>query len=503
MTFMDDLARESYGRKTLTENGAVAYGTSGKAMLDFNFSITQLRNSEADDIVNEFKKVFYDDKTLAIKYLFYVGDIRQGLGERNIFRSCIKWLSKEHAYYAKKVINLIPEYSRWDILISLVTVKPVKSEVVKIINNQLRSDIKNCNKKPISLLAKWMPSENASSRETKKLAHILMKELKMTPRKYRQTLSKLRKYLDVVEIKMSSNNWDKIIYEKVPSKANLIYSGAFLRNDTNRRIEYIDNVAVGKTKINASVTQPHEVVHKYCAGRVYSWMRSPIEYDETLEHIWKAIPKNDLNNTLVVRDGSGSMTVSVSKNITALDVATAMAVYCSENCSGQFKDKFVTFSSDPKIVDLSGCESLRDKLDLAFNEADISTTNIFKTMMLILSTAVKNSMEQEDLPDTILIISDMQFNGHQFNFDETLFEEIRNIFKDYGYQLPRICFWNLRPHGERTIPLQENDFGLILCSGFSPNNLKMFMSGEIDPLKILLEEVNSKRYDEVEKALLA
>ena len=502
MGFMENLRVEQNNEKTLTENLAVAYATSGDDFLDFNFRITDLRTCDGQEIISSFKKLFYDDKVLAIKYLFYVGDIREGLGERNIFRTCMRWLCKRNSEYAKKVLYLIPEYSRWDILVNLITVEKVKEDIISIVADRLEKDLTNMsNNKPVSLLGKWLPSENTSSKDTRALARIVMKELGMTPKQYRKMLSRLRAYIDVVEVKMSSKSWGEINYESVPSKANLIYSDAFMRNDTERRAEYLRSLSKGEAKINASVSEPHEIVNKYTGNNF--WYNSVKDYDETLEQLWKALPSHDINNTLVVRDGSGSMTTKVSGRISALDVATALAVYCSEHCKGEFRNKFITFSSKPKLVDLTRCDSLRDKLEVAYNEADCSNTDMYKTMKLVLDTAVKNNMKQEELPDTILIISDMQFDGRWFNFDESLFDSIKREFEAEGYKLPRICFWNLCSYNAKTIPLQQNECGLILCSGFSVNNLKMFMSGEIDPLKVLLETINSERYDKVEKALTA
>ena len=503
MNFMENLENEQKKEKSLTENFAVAYESSGSELLDFNFRITDLRSCSDEEIITAFKKLFYSDKINAIKYLFYVGDIREGLGERHIFKACISWLAKVEPRYAKKVIELIPEYSRWDILVSLINIKTVKSTVKQIIYNQLNDDEHNRRAgKSVSLLAKWLPSENTSCKATRNLARVVMHELDMKPRQYRKCLSTLRAYIDVVEVKMSSKEWDKINYETVPSKANLIYSNAFMRNDTERRAEYLESLKQGNTKINAGVLQPHEIINKYCGG-YDGWGKMNTRYNESLEQLWNNLKDITFKRTLVVRDGSGSMWSPVSGNVRAVDVATALAIYCSEHTTGEFKDKFITFSSRPKVVGLSNCSSLRDKINRCFSEDDIANTDIYKTMKLILDTAVNNNMTQEDMPETILIISDMQFDGRRFNFNKTLFEDIRDEYELAGYKLPKICFWNLCSYHAKTIPLQNNELGLILCSGFSVNNLKMFMSGEIDPLRILLDIINSKRYDMVEDALIA
>ena len=212
--------------------------------------------------------------------------------------------------------------------------------------------------------------------------------------------------------------------------------------------------------------------------------------------MWKSLPKLNIKNTLVVRDGSGSMCARVG-NTTALSVATSLAIYLSENNSDEWKNKFVTFSSRPQIIDLSNCKTLQGKLNKTYKYSDCSNTNIYATMRLVLDTAIKNNVKQEEMPEMILIISDMQFDGYLFNMSGSLFDDIKKQFEYEGYKLPKICFWNVAGDYSNTIPLKENEYGLILCSGFSINIVKMFLSGEIDPYKILLDMINSKRYDPI------
>lgn len=495
MSFYDDMKNVLNAEKTLTTNGAIAYKTSGKNLLDFNFHVSAMRNISDQEIIDQYAKAFYEDKLIAIKYLFYVGDIRGGLGERKVFKVCLKWLAETQPEITKAIIPLVAEYTRWDNLWILLDTD-LKDDVILLVKTQLNEDSKNMlNNKQISLLAKWMKSINCSSKESKRLAKILCHELGMTETQYRKLLSKLREYLDVVERKMSAKEWDTIKYEAVPSKANLNYSSAFLRNDQERRREYLSSLAKGETKINAGVLQPHEIAYKY--GRRSS------TYDEAYESLWKALPDLSVENTLVVRDGSDSMTWETCGNsgATPLDVATALAIYMAEHNTGGWKDKYVTFSSHPKVVDLSGCSSLREKLDLSKREHDYSNTNIYATMELILNTAIRNDMTQDDMPKTIVICSDMQFDGRTHNLDQSLFDKIAEEYKEHGYQLPKICFWNIAARINNTVPMQQNDLGLILCSSFSIQILNMFMSGETDPYVILLEQLNTERYKPVEAAV--
>lgn len=334
-------------------------------------------------------------------------------------------------------------------------------------------------------------------------------------------LSKLRGYLKVVEVSMSSNKWDNIDYAAVPSRANLIYSDAFMRNDKERRTEYLESLKKGETKINAGVVFPHDIVHKYRYDNDMHWTtgRRPQEsVNPTLEEMWKALPDyvQGAGNTICVADGSGSMTIPVGgTSITALDVADALAIYFSERSSGQFKDKYITFSHRPQLVDLSNAISLRDKLEIASAYNEVANTNIEAVFDLILKTAIRNNMKQEDLPQNILILSDMEFDDCVY-YDEIddsiwgnrierrptkeLFKTFAERYAENGYKLPRLVFWNICGR-TRTIPVTENDLGVALVSGFSPVIAKMVLSNSTDPLDCLLEQINSARYDAVEKAV--
>lgn len=508
MSFMDKL-KETLNEEfnvSVTENGALGYRTSGKELLDINFMVSSMRNETKEKVEKRFAKVLLENKLLAVKWLFYVADVRGGVGERRLFRICMLFLANNEPEIAKKLIPLIPEYTRWDNLLVLLDSKntEIKSYVIDFISATLAEDIKNLkNKGSVSLCAKWMPSANASSNETKRYAKILINGLKTNERSYRKTLSALRSYIDVVEIKMSSKQWNKIKYSAVPSKANLIYNNAFLRNDEERRREYLESLKKGETKINASTLFPHDIVHRYSSS---SWTRHLNPLDTTLEELWKNLPDyvKDNSNTICVADGSGSMTSTIGNTrISCLSVANALAIYFSERCSGCFKDKYITFSEHPKLVDFSNCSTLRDKIQMALRHSEIANTNIEATFDLLLTTAVKNNLNQEDMPQNILILSDMEFDGATSgNPNKKLFREIANKYAEHGYKLPRLVFWNIC-NRSGTIPIRENELGVALVGGFSPAIVNMVLSNSTDPLECLLEQLNSERYKPVEEAIIS
>jgi len=499
--FMNALENEVNKQTTFTENGALAYKTSGKALLDFLFGTTALRQKDETEINREITKVYFENPLVANKFFFWERDCRGGNGERKIFRAYLKWLAENKPEVCKAVIGLVSEYGRWDDLWHLLDT-PLKNDVCALVKTQLEKDIDDCEKgKPVSLLAKWLSSENSSSRQGRHYAKIIYTYLGLTPRQYRKTLSRMREYLDVVEVKTSANRWGEIKYETVPSQANIKYSTAFNEHDGERRKEYLESLTKGETKINANTLQPHEIVAKY--NQKDGWYSFKIKgYDETLEQLWKALPVKSLDNCLVVRDGSGSMAGIHSGNVRPLDVATGLAVYMADHNHGIWKGKFITFSANPEIIDLSNCENLHDELVTTYHEDDCSNTNIEKTMMLILNTAIANHCSQDDMPKNIVIVSDMGFDyAIQRRNSDSLFDEIARRFADAGYKLPRIIFWNVAGQIKNGIPMQQNELGVVLMSGFSVQLLDMVVSGETDPYKVVLDIINSKRYNAVEEAV--
>ena len=493
---------------SVTENGALGYKSTGKELLDLNFAVASLREASEQEIVEKFTKAFFEDKILAMRWLFFARDCREGLGERRLFRVVLADLVNSNPEMVIPLINLIPEYGRYDDLWCLLDNKESAKVVLELVDKQLTEDLNNMKAgKSISLISKWLPSCNASSAQTKKYAKQVYKALGLTEREYRKALSEFRKYLDVVEVKMSSKNWSEIKYEAVPSRANLIYNSAFLRNDEERRREYLRKLTKGETKINAATLFPHDIVHKYSSTNRYSLNPK----DAAIEALWKALPDTvqGCGNTIVVADGSGSMTSTVDCNskVTALEVANALAIYFAERSSGEFKDKYITFSTCPQLVDLSKANSLHDKLQIALTHNEIADTNIERVFDLILTTAINNHMSQEDMPKNILIVSDMEFNscatcngGYSHRPDQRLFKVIAKKYADAGYLIPRMIFWNVNSR-TGTIPVKENELGVALVSGFSVNVAKMVMSGKTEPFECLLETLNSERYAPIEEAL--
>lgn len=507
---------------SITENGAVGYKTTRHALADFNFKVASYRSDMAKG-VKDFKDVLNEGEEFVLKYLFYLRDAREGIGERDLFRATLIEFVKANFENKDEIIDLIiketPEYGRFDDLLSLMGTA-YEGKVVDFFKAQLKQDFENYKaNKSISLLAKWLPSENASNSETVHLARKLIKAFGTTPRDYRKTLSALRAYLDVVEVKTCSKDWEGIDYNTVPSKANIKYADAFLRNDETRRRQYLSDLNRGVdkdgnvVKINATVNTPHDVLHMYASTDRWGYRMSLKSYDETIEQLWKNLKQvPGLKDTIVVRDDSGSMTSTIGNtNISAYEVATALGIYCAEHNSEAYRNKIITFSETPRYLDFSDEKhfgSLHSKYEFLLKHSEVANTNVEAVFDLILATAVENKLDASELPAQILIISDMEFDsccyagnnrgsywyGHRDNgVNVSLFSNIANKYAQYGYKLPKLVFWNVNSR-TGTIPCIQNEAGVILVSGFSQNVLSLVNSGKTDPYDALIDELGKERY---------
>ncbi len=507
----------AYTNRSVTENGASGYKTTGHPLLDLNFKVSSLRNREEAFIVKEFILAFYADRIHAVKWLFFLRDIKEGLGERRSFRICMKYLAQSHPAIALSVMRLIPEYGRFDdLLIYLDT--PLWQEACAYIQTLLQQDIKAMEEaRPISLLAKWLPSNNTSSKESRRLAKILTKYMKLQPGEYRKMLSKLRAYLQVVETQISANAWADVVYGQVPAKAQLKYDDAFARHDSDRRIAYLKSVYLGEEGIHAKGLMPYEIVHRIQSKSHNGYT---LQDDLLSELMWQKIVaegfQNDwgLEDCIVVADGSGSMMakVSGSTSVSALEVCNSLAIYFAQQLKGVFHNKAITFSARPQFIDLEPGNSLKEKLEIMLSHCEVANTNIKAVFDMLLAMAVSNQVPATELPKQILIISDMEFDmaqGYysyygkmaQEGFDQALFDQVATEYKKRGYTMPKLIFWNVCGRTD-TIPMVSEESDICLLSGFSQNAMKIAAQTEVKtPYQRLLQTLDSPRYQAVEEAL--
>lgn len=470
---------------TLTENEGKQFATTKSSLLDLFATIGAMRDKTDEEITYAFAKAFDENPLFATRMAFYARNIRDGgLGERRVFRVILKWLALNHPDIVKKNFWAIPEFGRWDDLFVLRGT-PLEDNVVNIISQQLYSDLEKMYAgKEVSLLAKWLPSSSTSSKDTVSLAKWLMKKLNLREKTYRKMLSRLRAKIDVVEAKMSANQWSEIKYEQVPSLAMTKYFLAFMRHDNDRYSKYIDDVKTGKTTINASTLYPYNILHQ---GK-WNIFDGMVGWNETLEQQWRSLPNyiEGENNILVMADTSGSMIGF------PMEVSVGLAVYFAERNHGAFKNLYMTFSESPSFVKIKG-ETLKDHLSNVPHI--VSNTDIAKAFDKILEVAVKNNLKQEDLPTHLVIITDMEFDRCGDN--ERFYKYASKKFEEAGYQLPMVVFWNVsqRTHGFQTRMDKE---GVIMISGSSAGSFRQLIQNiSKTPYEFMMEVLNKEPYTKI------
>ena len=478
--FLDPLKEEA--NKTLTENGAVTYRSSGSECVDLFGSIGALRSANDEDIVRRFIKAWTEDRDIAMKILFYARDIRGGLGERRVFRVIFSALAALEPESVRKNIALIPEYGRWDDLLELLGT-PCEADALAFIKEQLTADLAALEAgEPVSLMAKWLPSVNASSEETKKQAQIIAAAMDMNSAQYRKALSALRAEIKIIENNLREKDYT-FDYSKQPSKAMFKYRKAFNRNDGERYSEYLNSVEKGEATLHTGTLLPYELVRS-------AMTTSDTKERKSLDVTWKALEDfTDGRNALVVIDGSGSM--YGFGNPRPCDVALSLGIYFAERNTGLFHDHFITFSTNPKLVEIKG-KDLTERVRYCKSFNEVADTNIQKVFELILTAAVKNGLPQSEMPETLYIISDMEFNICTQDAGKTNFEYAKELYAAHGYRLPQVVFWNVQSRQEQ-VPVKMNEQGVALVSGCSPRIFNMVMQNELDPYKFMMNVIGSER----------
>lgn len=460
---------------TRTENGALTHQSTLDGVLDFYYHAPARRGQDNTAL---FLKAFGEDRLTAIRCLFYIRDIRGGQGERETFRQGLRELYKNFREVFDHILSYVPVYGRWDDIVEYVS----DPKVVSVIREQLNLDLGS--EGGVSLLAKWMPSINTSSKETVALAHRWVKALGWTPVQYRKNLSTLRGNIKLVETLMSQNQWNSISYGQIPSRAGLIYKDAFKRHDGTRYDEFLAAVVRGEEKINSGTLYPYELVAK-----------SLHEKDQTAEAMWKCLPNyaDTDDNALVVADVSGSM-FSGMGTVAPITVCISLAIYLAERNKGIFHDKFITFSETPTVQALKG-QTLYEKIQNLAKASWGMNTNLQSVFNVVLATAVKAKLPANEMPTKIFIISDMEFDSCVSN--NTNLEVIKAKYAASGYKLPTIIFWNVSSRNDQT-PVTMDEKGTYLVSGCSPSIFEKAIKAQATtPMECMMEILNGPRYEPI------
>ena len=462
-----------------TANGMVARKSTASACVDLFFKAGASRGK---NITKEFTAALVENEDVAMRLALWLRDARGGAGERELFRQIMVHLESYRPELAAKLLPKVPELGRWDDLFVFKT-EALKTQAYTMLGDALRA--KN------GLAAKWTPRKGDVAVEIRKF-------FGMSPKFYRKSLVEMTK---VVEQEMCAKNWDEINFSHVPSVAAARYKKAFFRN-TPEYAKYVAELVKDpkdrtmNVKINAGAVFPYDVLK----GAIGSY-RSNYNASElgALQAQWDAL-ENFIGdaNVLPLVDVSGSMTCPAGghaskSQTTCLDVAVSLGLYMADKNKGKFKDTFLTFSGSPELLHLKG--NIVDKIKQMSESNWGMNTDLVKAMEKILKTAKEGNVPQEEMPEMLLIMSDMQFDQCA-RFDDSAMKMIARKFTDAGYEIPKIVFWNL--NAADNVPVKYDTRGVALVSGFSPAIMVAVLGGDTEkftPEAIMLKALMVPKYD--------
>lgn len=480
MNFSEVIREESK-----TENGADARNTTDSALLDMFSTIGSMRARSEDEIIKKFELAFQEDPLGAMRCLFWLRDVRGGAGERRAFRVLLPYIANRHTEELRKNISHIPEFGRWDDYYSLIG-SALEVQMWLNVSVQLFEDKTNMeNGKPCSLLAKWLKKADASSPNTRELGIYTARKLGMSVYDYKRLCVKLRRYIDVVEQRMTEKRWDTINYPAVPSRAMMNYRKAFARHDEERFNEYLNKVQSGEQKINSATLYPYDIVEKILYGH---------EDSKVLEAQWNNLPNyvdGDVN-AVVMADVSGSM------NGRPMATSIGLAMYFAERNKGAYHNLFMTFSGRPEFVEVKG-ETITEKIRFISRANWQMNTDLEAALLKILDVAIENHCSQEEMPKSLIIISDMEIDRctgqkHRENF----YDYVSRVYEEYGYKVPNVVFWNVNSCHDIFLA-DKNRKGVQLVSGQSASTFKNLI-GCVDktPIEMMYSVLNSERYQAIQ-----
>lgn len=465
-------------RKVKTTNGMKAYAGTGNEVLNFFSSVGGRRGQVNTPL---FASALQDNTDLAIRALLWSRDVRGGAGERQTFRDCLNYLAKKDINLCKAIIKKTPEVGRWDDLLCLFGTVAEAHALEAIAQG-----IKDQN----GLCAKWMPRKGADAEKIRNY-------LGYSPKQYRKTLVTLTQ---VVEQKMCAKQFDQIELKHVPSLASIRYRNAFTKHIPQKVAEFAKKVENGEVKVNAAAVYPHQITTQF---------KTYLTTDQVkiLQGQWDNLPNYvpEDSSVLAMVDVSGSMGCPAGGNpsTTCMDVAISLGLYLASKNTGAFKDLFLTFSAKPEFIKSQG--NIQQRIGQARMAPWGYNTNLEAAFMQILKVAKDGKVSQKDMPKTLIIFSDMQFDAANSgahgskSYNPTARKLVKQLYKDAGYEVPNVVFWNLNDRDNKAA--RADDVGVALVSGFSPSLIKPILAGDFTcfdkftPLNLMKEVLLSDRYN--------
>ena len=470
---------------TRTENGAVALNTTSDARLDFFGVAGSLRDADRLRIERLFSEAYKADPLFATKIVFYVRDVRGGLGERQTFRTLLRFMAKYHSEALRPNLDLIGVYGRFDDLYCLIGT-PMENEMWAAMKKQFEEDRQNLQAgNAVSLLAKWIKTADASSANTRKLGILTARKLGYSVYEFKRLVRAMRKQIGIVEALMSAGRWDEIRYSAVPSRAMMIYRSAFMKHDADRYNAFIQKAVSGKETIHSATLFPYDIVEKIMAMR---WGGIQITDDTALEAQWRQLPDyvEPGTNALVIADTSGSMYGR------PMATSVGLAVYFAERNTGPYHNMFMSFSGTSRIQILKG-ETLAQKIRSINMNDWAGNTNLEAAFRQVLEIAVQNHVARKDMPKSLIVISDMEID-YCGDRNWTFYEKMSGQFRKHGYQIPNIIFWNVASRHD-VFHADKKRTGVQLVSGQSTAVFRQVMQCVgLNPVEAMEKIINSERY---------
>lgn len=501
MNFAEAMREET--THTFTENGAPARNTSGDKLVDFYSIAGALRNADVNRITGSYDDAFSEDPLLATKILFYARDIRGGLGERRLFRIIIKHMAMYHPEALRPNLDLIGVFGRYDDLYELIDT-PLENDMWAVMKAQFEEDkIAEANGKATSLLAKWIKTPDTSSKESRRLGCLTARKLGYSVKDFKRILRKLRRAIGIVESLMSAKQWDKIKYPEVPSRAMKIYKNAFLKHDQERFLDFTQKALSGEVKINSSTLYPYDIIEEVL-GSSWSGFYVKDGNHDIAEAQWRALPNyvKPGSKAIAMADVSGSMEGR------PINTSVGLAIYFAERNEGPYKDMFITFSANPHFQRLKGTTLCEKLANINYKDWD-SNTDLEAALMLICMTAIENNVKPEDMPDALIILTDMEIdrcvrmNRNHWNRITTdddiidswsFYDDVKRYYESNGYNIPNIIFWNVDSRND-VFHADSKRKGVQLVSGQSTAVFKQLMDNiGLTPYEAMLNVINDDRY---------
>jgi hypothetical protein len=500
---------------TKTANDGNALKTSGSSIVDyFMLFVRDLDVSVSNDYI---EKCWKEDPKKTVAIIFNGRDRLNGKKEKKVANDAMIWLRKnKFSTYINNIKVYIEKYGRWkDLHYICYKLKNIEQRVeMNIIAEKLIEDKVNLeNNNPVSLCAKWAPSENDKydkrRQYAKKVASFIYgsKDMGKMEKYRKEYLVPLRKKIEIVETKMCDNEWGSIKYENVPGVASNRLRKAFIKHDEVRYNKYLDDVKNNVKKINVTGILPHELSGVYI--KELDKFKNK-EVCQTTEMQWRTIVENvkksgNFDNAISIVDISGSMFNARNGSIPA-QVAIALGIITSLCCKGNFANKIITFSEEPQLIDLISSKGNDENSKLEIPTLHECITNMlkidygFSTDFLkcneeIIKYAIKYNVPQDKMPTKLFVFTDMQFNNAnnssntRNNDIDTVYQSIVKLYEKNNYKAPKFIFWNLNSDSDDVFPVKCDTEGTAIVSGFSEQLLKIFMNYEEFKPEFIVNEI--------------